>query len=121
MLDIVGALVTCAVTAALFATNFVPTGLPVPVLLGMSLAAAVFCGIGIVGYTTSCDAAPTLRWLAMLNAAFCVVSGGLWLVYLNSLTWVGRIYFPGEILIVATLAIAECQASTSLGSDRGDA
>jgi drug/metabolite transporter superfamily protein YnfA len=106
-LDIVGALVTCTVTAAVFATELIPTGMPSWILWMMSLAAGIFCLIGIAGYFRPHRWLPTLQRLAILNFCFCVGSGIAWLVNFQQLTVFGRIYFPIEIFIVIAIAIVE--------------
>ena len=110
-IDIFGAFVTCAMTGALLATNVIPTGMPVFLLICMAFAAGGFFLIGLFCHLASINPSKTLQLLAILNASFCVVSGLLWVLHFERLTWFGRVYFPIEILIVSVLVVFEFRAS----------
>jgi hypothetical protein len=112
-LDIVGAFLTCTVTGAVLATEIILTGMPLWVLWTMSLAAGVFCLIGIAGYVRCRPVSYTLRTLSILNLCFCAGSGIAWFLNYQQLTTIGRLYFPIEIVIVFALAIVELFVSKS--------
>lgn len=111
MVDIAGALVTSAITGALFATDVLPTGMPVSVLLALSAAAAGLGAFGSFRLATAGDPASTLRALAGLNTAYCAAAGASWWLHFDRLTTWGRLYFPAEIVVVLALALVELRAS----------
>lgn len=113
MVDIAGALVTSVSIGALFATNVLPTGMPVSVLLALSVAAAGLAAVGSFRLAIASDPARTLRILAGLNTAYCAVSGALWWLHFDHLTTWGRLYFPAELVVILALALAELRSSHS--------
>ena len=107
LIDIAGAFLTCLVTLALFATNILATGMPILVLIGLGIAAAILGSFGVYRFATSSNHLNTLAILAFLNIDFCILSGVLWWSNIERLTLLGKFYFPAEILVVAILALVE--------------
>jgi hypothetical protein len=75
IVDISGALVTCVIAGALFATDVLPTGMPVLVLLALSAAAAGLCAVGSFRLATASDPSSTLRTFAGLNTSYYAAAG----------------------------------------------
>ncbi len=115
LIDIVGAFLTCLITLGFFATNVIPTGLPVMVLTCLGVAAGMLGVFGAYRLSTSNDVLSTLGILAFLNIDFCILSGVLWWNYFEGLTLLGRLYFPAEILIIVVLALWELRWSMGKG------
>ncbi|MFN6128524.1 MAG: hypothetical protein ACK6DC_20855 [Planctomycetota bacterium] len=115
LVDITGAFLTCLITLAFLATNILPTGMPVLVLLCLGLAAACLGLFGAYRFATSSHHLTTLGILAFLNIDFCIASGVLWWHHLDQLTFVGRIYFPLEIVVISALALLELRWSLEKG------
>jgi len=115
LIDIAGAFLTCLVILGLFATNILATGMPILVLIGLGIAAAILGSFGVYRFATSSDVLSTLGILAFLNIDFCILSGVLWWNYFEELTLLGRLYFPAEILIIVVLALWEFRWSMGKG------
>ena len=120
-IDAAGALVTCLMTGAVFATDRGPTGLPVAILVGMAVAAAVLCLLGLTGLTRPARQNGTLRLLAVLNALFCIVSALIWMRWWGQLTMWGVLYFPLEVMVVLALAVIEWRATAAPVAQWSDA
>jgi hypothetical protein len=115
LIDIAGAFLTCLITLLLFATNILPTGMPVLVLICLGLAAACLGLFGAYRFATSSHHLTTLGILAFLNIDFCILAGVLWWSNFDRLTFFGKLYFPAEILIVVVLALVELRWSMGKG------
>jgi hypothetical protein len=111
LIDIAGAFLTCLISLALLATNVLPTGMPVLVLICLGVAAACLGLFGAYRLATSSHHWTTLGILALLNIDFCILSGVLWWYHLDRLTLLGKLYFPAEILVVVILALLELRWS----------
>jgi hypothetical protein len=55
LIDIAGAFLTCLITLALLATNVLPTGMPILVLICLGVAAACLGLFGVYRLATSSD------------------------------------------------------------------
>ena len=89
------------------------TGMPELVLRALALAAVVFSV-----YSISCfvlrKGGRWLKLIALANALYCVVTFGLLISFFDDVTWPGRAYFVGEILIIAALVAVEVRHAQAL-------
>lgn len=118
--DVFGALVTFIVTAFLFATERIPTGLPVNILCLMACAVGGFFLTGLIGLLFVTDPRNLLRWMATLNLTYCLATSVLCVVFSSALTKWGLAYFPAEIVVVAILAFWELRVSGRPITDQRD-
>jgi peptidoglycan/LPS O-acetylase OafA/YrhL len=109
--DAAGALATAVTTGCLLAPQIIPTGLPAPILYSMAAAAGCFFLIGSATSILCSEYRTPLRWLAILNTAYCVTTIMLCISFSKSLTHWGWIYFPIETMIVGILVYFEWTVS----------
>jgi hypothetical protein len=111
LIDIAGAFLTSLITLVLLATNNLRTGMPIGALIFLGVAAAMLGSFGTYRLATSTNHLTTLGILAFLNFDFCILSGVLWWNNLERLTFLGRVYFPAEIVVILILATIELRWS----------
>jgi hypothetical protein len=111
LIDIAGAFLTSLITLVLLATNNLRTGMPIGALIFLGVAAAMLGSFGTYRLATSTNHLTTLGILAFLNLDFCILSGVLWWYNLERLTFLGRVYFPAEIVVILILATIELRWS----------
>lgn len=99
-------------TALVLAPGRLPTGLPAPALYTLAAAAVGFCLLGATAWLTGRDPLRTLRWLALLNVAYCIATATLCLLRWPTLTGWAILYFTGEIAIILALAALEWSVSS---------
>jgi hypothetical protein len=113
LVDIAGAFLTSLITLALFATNIIPTGMPLWTLVLLGLAAALLGLFGACRLATASNHLNTLALLAFLNIDFCILAAVLWWSNLDQLSLLGQLYFPVEVFIIVILVFVELRQSLS--------
>ena len=106
LVDGIGALIS-ALMLGLVLTTWEPAfGMPSRILVPLALVAGVFAVYSLTCY--SMNRGPTfLLGIAVANTLYCGVTLTLVLALRESLTWLGVVYFVGEILVVSALVAAE--------------
>lgn len=107
LIDIAGAFLTSTIILVLFATHIISIGMPSWNLIPLGIAALLLGLFGIYRLTTASNHSSTLVLLAILNFVFCILSAVLWWSNLDQLTFLGRFYFPVEIIIIVILVLFE--------------
>ncbi len=114
-IDAVGALVSAVMLGGVLPIFSESLGLPVPVLYFLAAFPVAF-----LLYNAQTLLRPSaslrvgLRVIAVANASYVVVSIGALLMHLDQLRLLGWAYFPGEIAIVATLAVVEWRVAEGM-------
>lgn len=108
LIDAVGALITAVLLSQLLARFESLFGMPPPILYilaGIALCFAVYSFL--IHMVIKNNREPYLKGIVIANTLYCVAT--LFLVfYLNDLlTWLGIVYFVGEIIIVLILVQIE--------------
>jgi len=111
LIDSLGALITFLVTAFLLVPERIPTGLPVTILYAMAFVAGVFCLIGLIALAIASAPRIHLRSMAVLNAAYCLITAAVCVSHSSTLTIWGFIYFSLECIVVSWLVLKEWRAS----------
>jgi hypothetical protein len=108
LIDGIGAILTAFILGVVFVNYQEYIGMPINILIMLSLMACVF-----VVYSFTCYIKSFINWwiylkfIAFANLGYCCIT--LALLYLNfqSLTFFGLIYFMTEIIIIAVLVYIE--------------
>jgi cytochrome c oxidase subunit IV len=111
LLDALGAFATSATTFFL-AFEVVSTGLPSSFLFVLASIAAMFFLFSLSGYLSNTRLPQRLQLIAAANLIYCLATIVLCLIYWKSLTLVGSIYFPLEVVVVA-IAVWEWNVARS--------
>ncbi|MFW5760909.1 MAG: hypothetical protein ACOCXH_08025 [Cyclobacteriaceae bacterium] len=112
LIDAIGAFVTASLLSLVLARLEPIFGMPERVLYFLAAIALVFAI-----YSFLCSRfvkekwAIYLRGIAMANTLYCMFTLGLIIYWQESLTWLGKAYFIGEILVVMGLVILELKIS----------
>lgn len=110
-LDAIGALVTCLITGGLFASNWVPTGLPSELLGVLAAIAGVLFLTSLTSFLFAAKPSNILRYIALANAAYCVATLAICALKIKTLTRWGITYFSLEAALLLLLASWEWRVS----------
>lgn len=110
-LDATGALVTCLITGCLFASDWVPTGLPAGILRFLAAIAGVLFLTSLTSFLFAAKPANILRYIAIANAAYCVATLAICAMKMKLLTRWGITYFSLEAALLILLASWEWKVS----------
>lgn len=115
LLDAAGAATTALLLSQLLARYVEFFGMPVSVLMPLATVAAIFA---IYSFSMSIQSGnkPKLKLqiIAVANICYCLLTTVLIFIHFQKLTSWGLLYFMGEILIVASLALYEWRFSKRL-------
>jgi hypothetical protein len=110
-LDAIGALVTCLITGWLFASDWVPTGLPSEILWVLAAIAGVLFLTSLTSFLFAAKPSNILRYTAIANAAYGVATLAICAMKMKMLTRWGITYFPLEAALLMLLASWEWRVS----------
>ncbi len=105
--DLLGALGTTLLTWFVLASEVLPTGLPPKLLYSMAITAGGFACFDFIALLCKLQPTIALKVIAFLNFAYGVGSLLICVIYLQSITLWGLLYFGGEIPILIVLAWIE--------------
>jgi hypothetical protein len=112
LIDGFGAMVSIFMLGFVWMNNQPLIGMPVEVL---RILASIPCLFAI--YSFACrfivrgNVAPLLKWIAIANLMYCLVSAALVLLFFAEMTGLGIAYFIAEIAIVVALARVELKVA----------
>lgn len=108
LLDAIGAIITALILGIVFTTFQEYIGMPREILISLSLIAVVFCT-----YSFSCFFflksiwKPYLKAIAIANLLYCIITTVLIITLFHQLTFLGLLYFMGEIIVIGVLVYFE--------------
>jgi ABC-type Fe3+-siderophore transport system permease subunit len=114
LLDGIGALLTALLLTFLLARFQEAFGMPVSVLRILATIAFAFAIYSFICYFAAEKWRPFLKFIAIANVTYCLVTSILLITNYKQLTVLGLVYFLAEILIILTLAIYEWRLSDTL-------
>ena len=89
-------------------------GMPVTVLWGLSCVALIYSVYSFSCYFTIAHAGPrNLKFIAVANIFYCVLTGCLVAIHYREVTILGYIYFSAEIVVISALAVLEWRVSNA--------
>ena len=107
LIDGVGALLS-ALILLLFSVNHNWVGIPAVILLFLGLIAAVFFVYSFCCFLIRPPGwSKWLRSIALANLAYTLLTTAVLILYWDVVTWLGWLYFLGEILILLVLSRRE--------------
>ncbi|MCG5056098.1 MAG: hypothetical protein KA712_24360 [Myxococcales bacterium] len=111
LIDGIGALASALALGLVLPTFASAFGMPKRFLYLLSATAACFAlySLWCHRYAKS-GRAPLLRGIAIANAAYCMFTLGLLVMFREQLTALGKLYFGGEIAVILCLVFIEARA-----------
>ncbi|WP_340105326.1 hypothetical protein [Rhodohalobacter sp. 8-1] len=112
LIDAAGACTTALLLSQVLARYESVFGIPVHILYILTAIAICFAI-----YSSSCyllvekNKATFLKVIAAANLLYCILTLGLIILYVITLTWIGIAYFIGEIMVILTLVWLELRTS----------
>lgn len=103
-LDAVGALVTCLLIGVVLASNRVATGLPTEILWLLAALAGILFVTSLTSSLFAARPAKMLKYIAIANLSYCVLTLTICVIKLRQLTIWGLIYFSLEAAVIILLA-----------------
>jgi hypothetical protein len=90
-------------------------GMPQNTLYFLSLLATIYAAYSCLCYLINLENWKSyLKIIALANLVHCCLIIGLLFYFYQQLTFLGLLYFIGEIIIVSSLAIIELKTATTL-------
>jgi len=112
LLDSLGAFLTALLLSQVLARFESSFGMPREILFVLAGIAACFALYSLLcHFFLKKKWQPYLKAIAIANTIYCLVTLGLVIYFFRSLTWLGILYFFGEIIVVVSLARIEIQKS----------
>lgn len=108
LVDAVGAVSTALLLSQLLARFENAFGMDKEILYGLAWAAVAFAVYSFANFLLPRPNWRTfLKGIAIANALYCAVTLALVIFYFGELTWLGIVYFLGEIVVVLALVRVE--------------
>lgn len=113
--DGVGAFITACMLSLVLSKFESFFGMPLHVLYSLAAIAIVLAVCSFAcHFINPTDWRPYLRFIAIANILYCIITVGMILFYREKLTLMGYAYFAGEILIILSLARLELKKTRML-------
>ena len=108
LIDGFGAMVSIFMLGVVLVNNQPLVGMPVEVLRILASIPCVFAIYSFAGrFIIKGRVEPYLKWIAVANLSYCLLTAALMVLFFAELTWLGIAYFVLEIMIVVYLSRAE--------------
>lgn len=112
IIDGVGALVSAFLLGIVLVRLEYLFGMPVQTLYILAAIPCFFMLFDLYAYfQNERSTARYLRLIAFANLAYCLISVGFLFIHAYNLSLLGWLYFIGEILVVAFIAVLELRAA----------
>lgn len=115
LIDGIGALITACLLALVLSRFVSFFGMPQQILYALATIAIVLAICSFTCHFINPSAwRPYLRFIAIANILYCIITVGLIIFYREKLTLMGYAYFAGEITIIMSLARLELKKTRML-------
>lgn len=119
LIDSVGAFFTAFLLSTILTRLEEEFGMPRKVLIPLSILACVYAIYSLCcHFLVDGKWRPFLKIIAAANLIYCCITAGFLILYYQSLTILGFVYFIGEILIISGLAFIELLAISKSNDTR---
>ena len=116
LIDAFGALLSAFLLGVVLVRFDSLFGIPIPTLYYLASFPILFALFDfIICFSRPIPLNRYLRWIALSNLFYCVLSLSAAVYYSDSLTPLGWIYILTEVAIVTSIAVLELKIATSLG------
>lgn len=107
LIDGIGALVSAVFLGVVLVRLEPIVGMPLYALYLLAFLALIFAAYSLSCYAFNQSNQKYLRFIALVNGSYCLLTLGLVIFYFKSLTYLGILYFGVEIIIILSLVRLE--------------